>query len=129
MKEKILSIEEFDGYRGSDMYSTYTGVRIVTDQQTIEIAVTDESSCCESFGYNIYPEDISDMVGSNIIHMFDASDIEVGNMYNDEGGQLTVGIVTDNNKVFYISVYNSHNGYYGHGAYFHSTQFSEVTTL
>ena len=124
MNEKLLKIEEFKNYKSSEEdWATYEGYLITTDKRTIRIMVSDRSCCCEDWGHISSEDNIDDFIGSNIKELkyieegsWDetapsraANDIE----YEDVFDCAFVNIITDKG-LLQLTVYNHHNGYYGH---------------
>ena len=82
--------------------------------------------CCESFG-SCYHTDLKRPQGSQITledsqldeYEFDPDFYEYGNYEEDceEGGSFTVRMrkISNPNSTLYLTIYNSHNGYYSHG--------------
>lgn len=110
---KILQIDEITEYKIDDM--TYSGYRIITEQNIIKLLVNDEQICCEDAGYICSDENFNDYIGAEFIK-YDAvysKDLrrQIGFL---DGGDLTfLNIYTDKGKLDF-AVYNAHNGYYGH---------------
>lgn len=103
-------------------HSSMEGYKIVTDHHELLILIDDQSSCCESWGYIQSEDDLSDYIGAQLsgIQLTDtalsseAVTKAVGEYGVDSGGIQFVDLVTNRGK-FQLAVYNSHNGYYGHG--------------
>lgn len=112
-------------YNGSD------GVLIKTDAEDIRIGIDGYQSCCEHFGYNLlYPNDLKaeDFIGEEIMGVFAITECPAdldSYAYNDG---VTYGVAT-NKGVIVLNVFNSHNGYYGHGYSFTSKNINESGTL
>lgn len=130
MPEKIIRIEEasfgFDG-----RCNAFDGYLIITDKQTIRLGVSNEQACCERIGYFSTPDEIASFIGSTLLEM-KITDICLNphkldaEMY--EGGAMFVDIVTDRG-VLQFTVYNAHNGYYGHEAVAVSRQLNHAQTI
>ena len=139
---KILSIEEvynvgispiapMNGAHGgrigmSQMISSLSGRQnmngycVTTDQHVFNVLIDNGQSCCESWGCFISEDDSSPFIGTNLMSV-DLTDVALNKnkvkesgYYSDGGGIQFVDFVTDAG-VFQLAVYNSHNGYYGHG--------------
>lgn len=129
MKEIIKSIEYFQPFEGE--YKGMEGYKIVTDKQEILILINNSQQCCEEWGYEACSEkgiletqdDLDDYIGVEIL------DIEIVDTEKDIYKNLTdrvyrfyssnaefVNIKTSKGKLQF-SVYNAHNGYYGHKIY------------
>lgn len=115
---KILSIEEFEDYdgfmimgSGASRYSNYEGYIIETATHSIKCLITNEYQCCESWGHLSSPDDFSEFIGSTILKV---EQIYVESEKYDEGAEEKLNIETDIGTLQF-SVYQIHNGYYGHG--------------
>lgn len=141
--ETITSIEPFDGLEEGE-YMREAGFKIHTTAQTITLAIDDESSCCESWGYFLTEDDTSKFVGavlrgvritdenrSGRIFMSGYGDVQGDSRpveHLDEGGVMFVDIETDRGSLQFVA-YNAHNGYYGHEARVSSVQLQHRETL
>ncbi len=138
---KILSIEEvtniqlgnsgaLNGSNGSQLGmkqmlnalmggSSYDGYRIKTDKHEFNILIDNGQCCCESWGYFYLNDDEQEFVGSELLEVnltdkaLDKQKVEESDYYDDCGGIQFVDFVTDKG-ILQFSVYNAHNGYYGH---------------
>ena len=139
--ERIISIEEVGNLSGPAVhagtnagfsnliavlggYSNYDGYRVTTDRQEIVVLIDNGQTCCESFGYLDSFEDPAEFVGAELRNV--AIVDEAFNTLSDpgdcyEGGAVFVNFETDRG-LFQLTVYNSHNGYYGHSVIVHSQQ-------
>lgn len=117
--EKILRIEEAtfsvpkEGY-----YSSFDGLQVVTDQQTIKVGIENGQSCCEKWGFVTSEDDFSQFVDAELISvtLTDAAlntITELPDMY--EGGCMFVNFTTSKGVLQFVA-YNDHNGYYSHEA-------------
>lgn len=133
--EIIKSIEEVHNkkLKRTD-YSEYDGFLIITDKQNIFIGIENGQSCCESFGYLTSQDNFNEFIGSNLneIKLVDtALNIKkVEDTINglDEGEAIFVNLETDKGTLQF-TVYNSHNGYYGHEAVVISKQLNYSQTV
>lgn len=129
MKEIIKKIEEVDDIPGILEYSLGEGYRITTNRQEIYVLIGNEQSCCESFGYFSAEDDLSTFIGSELLDIKQVdTDLNVKNTKDavgeygvDDGGIMFVNFET-NKGVMQLSVYNAHNGYYGHSTAIRSKQ-------
>ena len=130
-KEYIKKIEELNDY--TDIYerfvlffkdcSTYQGYCVTTNKQFIYVLVEDIQSCCENFGYISSCDDENLYVGAELIGIeivdkelnVEKWNTEVGDL--QDGSAIFANFITDRGT-FQLTVYNSHNGYYGHEAKF-----------
>lgn len=125
MTEKILKIEEINGSIG--------GFKITTTEQEIDIVIDNTSQCCEHFGYIASEDDISEYIGSELIGISVVEYNESSGYHKkligyedygvDEGNAYFVDLKT-NKGTLVFSVYNSHNGYYGHSVEIKSNKFN-----
>jgi len=102
-------------------YADMDGYKVVTDAHTFHVLIDNGQSCCESWGYIQSEDDLSYFIGAELreVNLTDTAlnkeAVEKSGYYGDDGGGIQfVDFVTDRG-VFQLAVYNSHNGYYGHG--------------
>lgn len=143
--ERILSINEYAGTT-SQWGGAEAGFTVVTDAQTITLAIDDESSCCESWGYFLTEDDPTKFIGAELrgvsITDTNRSNRQFIGGWSDEGAKgdprpvesldegdvMFVDIETDRGVLQFVA-YNSHNGYYGHEARVSSRQLTHAETL
>lgn len=139
MTERITNIHP---YEGTNNYTKEAGFRIVTDQQVITLAIDDESSCCESWGYFFTEDDTDKFVGATLLGVRitdenrSTKEFPTGWDYEDgedvigldDGGTLFVDIQTDRGILQFVA-YNAHNGYYGHEARVEARQLTHSVVL
>lgn len=137
--ETIRAITTYKGKRDGG-YGTEAGFKIVTDEQEIVLAIDDESSCCESWGYFLTEDDTDKFVGAELrgVRLTDTnrSSKTFGSDWKDDanheslddGGVMFVDIETDRGTLQFVA-YNAHNGYYGHEARVSSRQLQHKVTL
>lgn len=140
--ERITAIEKYEG-KPPDGYGREAGFTITTTEQTITLAIDDESSCCESWGYFLTEDDTSKFVGAELrgVSITDTNrsgrkfvtgwDVEYDDekdVHLDSGDVLFVDIETDRGALQFVA-YNAHNGYYGHEARVSSTQLTHSEVL
>lgn len=120
-EEKILSIEEIHGYRtpGGDSRDRFSGYRVTTSEQSVLLLIDDDQQCCESYGYFLSEDNLSDFVGAELqdISVTDTL-LKTKEVYKDDVAQgvtLFVNLETDRGTLQFVA-YNNHNGYYGHPA-------------
>ncbi len=135
-------IESIEPYRDSPegRYSAEAGFKITTPEQTIILAIDDESLCCESWGYFLTEDDPSKFIGAALLGVtltdtnrssrtFSSSWEDTPNHESlDEGDVMFVDIETDRGVLQFVA-YNAHNGYYGHEARVWSKQLEHSVTL
>ena len=136
MTEKIISIREITNIKASpNEYDKYDGWQVLTTKQAIRLLISNEQNCCESWGYGISEDNPEGFIGAELVNvqLVDAD----GNVTNradesvdeyDEGATVFVNFVTDRG-VFQITLYNAHNGYYGHAVIVQSDQVKLETSL
>jgi hypothetical protein len=116
--EKILSIEETVFKVNENHCYEFEGFVITTSDQTIKIGIESGQSCCETFGYLIMNDEISDFIDQELLSISivdTALNTKVIDAVSDleEGEAMFVNLETSNG-LLQLAVYNSHNGYYGH---------------
>lgn len=144
MKERLLKVEEvenlnctakhnLEGDNGSRLSMTsmlnalggwggYDGYKITTTKNTYLILIDNGQCCCESWGYICSEDNINSFNGSEVIEVrltdkaLNTHMIEKSDYYEEGGGIQFIDFVTDKGTLQF-AVYNSHNGYYGHGIY------------
>lgn len=96
------------------------------DEFNVLVGFDDQQGCCEDFGVLVTRDipTITDAVEANVPledYFFDPSFIEHGSiMETYEGGSVTFKMFNRRNingypNELYLTFYNCHNGYYGHG--------------
>lgn len=142
-RETITAVIE---YSGGKEYCREAGFQVVTNEQTITLAIDDESSCCESWGYFLTEDDTEKFVGAELrgVSITDTNrshrtfigyneegypgwDAD-GNEDLDAGDVMFVDIETDRGVLQFVA-YNAHNGYYGHEARVSSKQLTHAAVL
>ena len=119
--EKIIGIEECSFEHGRGII--YEGGRIQTDKRTIKFGISSGQNCCEHWGYFSTLDNPDDFIGANLLDVeLCDSDLKVHTETSKylEDNFLSVDsciFVTVKTSVgdFQLTVYNEHNGYYGHG--------------
>lgn len=131
--EKIISIEEKTFSTDKEGWQQYDGFEIVTDKQTIQIGISNNQSCCESFGCIITNDDTKEFIGAKLKGI-SLTDTVLNNKkieaieYLEEGGAMFVNLETSKGLLQLVA-YNSHNGYYGHSAVLVSKQLNHSESL
>lgn len=124
--ETIQEITEFHDEKGlqGEAWQSFDGWNVVTDDQTVVVAISNGQDCCESWGYFNSDDDPQKYVGAKLLRVERVAEDEAQRLVTtipdmeyglDEGGAVFVNIVTDRGT-FQLAAYNSHNGYYGHEA-------------
>lgn len=143
MAETIEKIEEFRENEG--WYSAKAGYKVTTNEQTITLAIDDESSCCESWGYFLTEDDPDNFIGAELLGVevvdrnrstkvlfttgygtVKGDGREIHDL--DSGDVMFVDIRTDRGVLQFVA-YNAHNGYYGHTASVVTRDFKAEKTL
>lgn len=117
--EKILEIKEVKNVKSitPGEYDRYDGYQITTDKRTIMILITNDSQCCEDWGYLASNDNFNDFIGCELtnVSITDTSlktyDVDLSDL--EDGGAIFVNFETSNGTLQF-AVYNAHNGYYGH---------------
>lgn len=102
------------------------GFKIKTTEHTILVLIDDGQSCCENAGFFATEDDFSEFIGSELFEMnFTDTELRAGVLksqgfeYESEhgfdGGGIQFVTFKTSSGDFQLAVYNSHNGYYGHG--------------
>lgn len=143
--EQIVSISEYEGQRQRpddlDRVPVHeAGFQITTTEQVITLAIDDEASCCESWGYFLTEDDTDKFVGATLLGVkltdtnrstrtFGRDDVPgVDERLGDGGDVMFVDIETDRGPLQFVA-YNAHNGYYGHEARVASKQLKHEVYL
>lgn len=133
--ETILKIEQitdynFDG-KTRTYYDNYDGYKITTNEQEILCLISNDQSCCESWGFFESQDDLDYFIGTELkdIKVVDkALDVKSWDKefpYGlDSGEVMFINFETDKGT-FQLGAYNAHNGYYGHTARLVSKQVSK----
>lgn len=99
--------------------SNYEGIQIKTDDKDILVLIYNSQSCCEEFGYVSSLDKFDDFVGAEILNVTLTDDalattkIELDNNSIDISSCYFVNVDT-NKGLLQFTLYNQHNGYYGH---------------
>lgn len=143
MSERITAIEEFEDRKTGEYYGTEAGFDVKTTEQTITLAIDNDASCCESWGYFLTEDDPSKFIGADLRGVkvtdtnrstkqfaprFDGDYDNPNKVWLDDGGVLFVDIETDRGPLQFVA-YNVHNGYYGHEARIEATQLTHSVIL
>ena len=116
---QIIEISEFLNDELESSWNRYEGWRVVTEDDTITVGISNYASCCETWGYFSTDDDPKKFVGADLIEVTRVTDGTVPRSVTeyglDSGGAMFVNFKTDRGT-FQIAVYNAHNGYYSHEA-------------
>jgi len=116
--EKILEIVEFEETSpgvNTNVTKNLGGFIITTTSKNVLIGITTGQSCCESFGYFCTNDDTSEFIGAELFEVKivdECLNVEKAPAIY-EGGAIFVNFETSNGTLQF-TVYNEHNGYYGH---------------
>lgn len=126
----LKSITEVDSWKEhQDSWSCYDGFKIETDEQEIYLLISNEQSCCESWGYLSSSDDFSQYIGKKIVK-FEKTDTALKTErfdpleWLDCGGVVFITFTFEDGGVLQFAAYNAHNGYYGHMVIFRSKELS-----
>lgn len=132
---KITKIEEKYGYKYNDEWENFDGYKIYLENDSfIFLGIDNGQSCCENWGYYITHDDCDDLssfIGAEILNYDQLKDsLNYGSNYKDgleeyscdAGGTMYVNIKTSRG-LLQLTVYNDHNGYYGHSVVFMTDNF------
>ncbi len=131
--EKILRIEETTFKKTKDDWQSFDGFQIITDLQTIQIGISNDQSCCESFGCIITNDETKEFIGAELKSLA-IVDTALNNKkieeleYLDSGGAMFVNLETSEGLLQFVA-YNEHNGHYGHEAVLVSKQLNHEEEL
>lgn len=132
--EVIKSIEEVFNIKNGNHWSSMDGFKITTDEQEIFVLISNDQSCCESWGYLSSFDSPEEYIGAGLINISIVDEKYEKKLiseyepleYLDEGGVVFVNFETTNGT-FQLAVYNAHNGYYGHSVSIMSNQLNIET--
>ncbi|MBK6546417.1 MAG: hypothetical protein IPG12_14265 [Saprospiraceae bacterium] len=132
--EKILRIEETTFKKTKDDWQSFDGFQIITDLQTIKIGISNDRSCCESFGCIITNDETKEFIGAELKSLAIVDTALKNNKKIKEleylycGGAMFVNLETSEGLLQFVA-YNAHNGYYGHEAVLLSKQLNHEEQL
>lgn len=91
------------------------------DSNDVFVGFDNYQSCCENFGYCITEDKPAESVGDcqedtlNLDgYVFDTTFFEEGS-FDEETNTATFKLFKQGSPDLYLTLYNSHNGYYSHG--------------
>jgi hypothetical protein len=143
---KPETINEINEYASPEVgYGREAGFQIVTSEQLITLAISDDPGCCESWGYFLTEDNTEKFIGaelrgvsitdtnrSNRRFVMATAAPEAGDDRPieslDQGDVMFVDLETDRGILQFFA-YNAHNGYYGHTASVRSKQLQHSATL
>ena len=135
LNEKIINITE-EIFELSEKY--YEGYVIETDKQKIKIGISNVQNCCEDFGYFMTNDNIENFIGTDLfeIQIVDTAlnnkkieEIKNNTGYNNDSINIMFVNFETSNSTLQFTVYNAHNGYYGHNAVVVSEQLNKQIEL
>lgn len=123
-KEIILAITEIENYvftkdKKKEFPNRFTGYSVITSKQTILILINNQSQCCENFGYMSSEDNFEDFIESELkeLKAVDTS-LSISELNDIVGGHEephTMFVNLETNKgTLQFTLYNEHNGFYGH---------------
>lgn len=102
-------------------YADMDGYKVDTDKHVFYVLIDNGQSCCENWGYMTSEDDLNYFVGAELLDVKVTDTTlnqkvltKMNNEYIDTSEIQFVDFIT-NKGTFQLAVYNSHNGYYGHG--------------
>jgi len=128
---KLNNIGQLNGTNGSRLgmaqminalggYGEYDGYLIETDTTKFLILIENGQSCCEDWGYFSCDDNFEEYIGKEIREIV-LTDTELKNKtleeklnYVDKNQVQFVTFKFTDGEELQFTVYNSHNGYYGH---------------
>jgi hypothetical protein len=128
--EIIQAITEVTFLPKKESWAQMDGFKIITDKQEIRMGIYNSQCCCESWGFFMSEDDLSQFIGAEL-HGIEVVDTclkpeKLEEFY--EGGTMFVNFNT-NRGLLQFTAYNSHNGYYGHEAVIESEQLTHSDNL
>lgn len=130
-EEEIFSIEEI-AHKDEDGL-LFEGFEIKTNRQSIRLLISAFQSCCESWGYFLSEDNLSEFIGEGLLGI-DVTDTALKKYDNDKvdledgGDVMFVDLKTTIGNLQFVA-YNSHNGHYGHPVKIKSEQLEYSITL
>ena len=135
MGEVIKEIEEVENLKVEGKGSvTFEGYVIRTDKQDILVLISDDSQCCKRNGYFSIPDEdkFSDFIGTELLAVnivdscLNVEKLKEEHLFNEDAIFINVETAVG---TLQFTVYNQHNGYYGHKVLVISEQLQEETYL
>lgn len=116
--------------KGKNSYGEMDGFKIITDKQEIRMGIYNSQCCCESFGFFMSEDDLSQFIGTELLGIEVVGDCLKPEKLEDvyDGACMFVNVKTSEG-LLQFTAYNSHNGYYGHDAVVESEQLNYETSL
>lgn len=124
VEEKLFQLDE---------YNSFEGYVITTSKDAVKVGISNGQDCCENWGYLISEDDLSDMVGAELLDV-KITDTGLNTLMKEkaddiyEGDIMFVDFITTQGT-FQVACYNEHNGHYGHWAVVSSESFNEEMLL
>lgn len=142
-KETIKAVTEFERPEDDDRWNTEAGFDIETTEQTITLAIDNDASCCESWGYFLTEDDTEKFIGAELLGVeitdtnrsnrtfkeWDWRKEEPENNEDLNAGDVMFVDIRTNRGILQFVAYNAHNGYYGHEARVSSKQLTHSEVL
>lgn len=137
MTEIIESINDnFSGWHKT-VYgdSRYSGVKIITNTQEILLLIDDSDRCCEHWGHLSSHDDAKEFIGAELLSIIE-TDSELHTKEIKEMEDMNISIdcayfitLKTSKGDLQFTIYNEHNGYYGHDVVIKSTQLTRNFSL
>jgi len=118
--ETILEIKEIDG-EYKDIKQDICGWEVRTNKRELYCLIASFQDCCEDWGYIISEDKPDYFIGATLLSVTEVDDeLKVKDVAFDSiDDYSSVFINFETSKgTFQLTVYNGHNGYYGHEVYY-----------
>ena len=133
VKETIVAIREFETKRDDHGNCGMSGFVITTTSQQITLAIGNETSCREEWGYFMTEDATCEFIGEELVDITITNTalnttvldkIENSKSDTDEEANIMFVDIKTTKGVLQFVAYNAHNGYYGHKAVVKTQQFN-----
>ena len=122
---KVLEIKELYNVKSfKNDWQTFDGYMIKTEKDVYYFLIENGQSCCEMWGYISSDDDLNKYVGKELVS------VEIVNLACDKISKILeegyiqesecefINVNFKNGDLLQLTVYNSHNGCYGHDVLF-----------
>lgn len=121
---KVLEIKEVFNIEQANSFWNYDGYFVKTEKDTYYFLIENGQCCCEDWGYISSDEDLTKYIGKELVSI-DIVDTGCNKIldilkenYVEENECMFINLNFGDMSELQLAVYNSHNGYYGHGVLF-----------
>ena len=131
---KILEIYETNDFscKFKNYNDHFDGYIIETENDKIQIGISNEHQCCENWGYLSSNDNLKDFVGAELISVNVVDKglkiYDIGRSHLNEDEAIFINLETSKGTL-QLAVYNEHNGFYGHNVIIKSKSLNEETYL